>query len=96
MKDIKSYYTTEYEKPVKYHFGYSIIADFLKKYIGDKFDLHNYKNMLCEVGEYIDNIKHNAGTVFNLESDYEYEFVDRLKKWHKINKLKQIYYLEGI
>ena len=52
--------------------------------------------MLCEVGEYIDNIKHNAGTVFNLESDYEYEFVDRLKKWHKINKLKQIYYLEGI
>lgn len=96
LKDIKSYYTTRMGKQVEYYFRYSIITDFLKKYIGDKFDLHNYKNMLCEVGEYINNIKYNAGTVFNLESDYEYEFVDRLKKWHKINKLKQIYYHEGI
>lgn len=96
LKNIKSYYTTEYKKQVEYHFRYSVITDFMMCYIGNKFDLHNYKNMLYGVGEYINNIKYNAGTIFNLESDYEYEFVDRLKKWHKINKLKQFYYHEGI
>lgn len=96
LKNIKSYYTTRIRKQVEYRFRYSIIADFMTGYIGGKFDLHNYKNMLCGVGEYINNIKYNTGTIFNLESDYEYEFVDRLKKWHKINKLKQIYYHEGI
>lgn len=96
LKDIKSYYTTEYKKQIEYHFRYSIITDFMMCYIGNKFDLHNYKNMLYGVGEYINNIKYNAGTIFNLESDYEYEFVDRLKKWYKINKLKQFYYHEGI
>lgn len=96
LKNIRSYYTTRVEKPVEYYFRYSIIADFIKCHIGGKFDLHNYEKMLCGVGEYINNIKYNAGTVFNLESDYEYEFVDRLKKWHRINKLKQIYYHEGI
>lgn len=93
LKNIKSYYTTEYKKQVEYHFRYSVITDFMMCYIGNKFDLHNYKNMLYGVGEYINNIKYNAGTIFNLESDYEYEFVDRLKKWHKINKLKQFYYI---
>lgn len=96
LKNIKSYYTTRIRKQVEYRFRYSIIADFMTGYIGGKFDLHNYKNMLCGVGEYINNIKYNAGMTFNLESDYEYEFVDRLKKWHKINKLKQFYYHEGI